>query len=182
MAGHGEILMQVLDDGIHPEFEMLAIDKGPGMQDVDACLRDGYSTGGTAGQGLGAVARLSNLRPFLSAGSGYGGAISDSRDHGSRPTAGARSTLEFGAINLAVAGEIECGDTWRIADGGAQASIMVADGLGHGPLAATAAKAAATAFVKQPFDGPSLSMQGLHRAVPARGAPRPPAPSCTPLS
>ena len=165
-AGHGEILMQVLDDGIHPEFEMLAIDKGPGMQDVDACMRDGFSTGGTAGQGLGAIARLSGTFDIFSA-MGQGTVVLSriQRDQNPRPTAGARSTLEFGAINLAVAGEIECGDTWRIADAGAQASIMVADGLGHGPLAAAASKAAATAFVKQPFDGPSLSMQGLHRAV-----------------
>jgi len=165
-AGHGEILMQVLDDGIHPEFEMLAIDRGPGMQDVDACMRDGFSTGGTAGQGLGALARLSGTFDIFSA-AGQGTVVLSriQRDQNPRPTAGARSTLEFGAINLAVAGEIECGDTWRIADGGAQVGILVADGLGHGPLAAAAAQAAATAFVKQPFDGPSLSMQGLHRAV-----------------
>ena len=165
-AGHGEILMQVLDDGIHPEFEMLAIDKGPGMQDVDACMLDGFSTGGTAGQGLGAVARLSGTFDIFSAIDRGTVVLSRiQRDANPRATAGARSSLEFGAINLAVAGEIECGDTWRIADAGAQVSIMVADGLGHGPLAATAANAAASAFVKQPFDAPSLSMQGLHRAL-----------------
>jgi anti-sigma regulatory factor (Ser/Thr protein kinase) len=165
-AGHGEILMQVLDDGIQPEFEMLAIDKGPGMLDVDACMRDGFSTGGTAGQGLGAIARLSGTFDIFSA-MGQGTVVLSriQRDQHPRPTAGARSTLEFGAISLAVAGEIECGDTWRIADSGAQVGILVADGLGHGPLAAAASKAAATAFVKQPFDAPSLSMQGLHRAV-----------------
>ena len=31
--------------------------EGPGMADVAACLRDGYSTGGTSGNGLGAVQR-----------------------------------------------------------------------------------------------------------------------------
>jgi anti-sigma regulatory factor (Ser/Thr protein kinase) len=171
-AGHGEILMQVLDDGIHPEFEMLAIDKGPGMLDVDACMRDGFSTGGTAGQGLGAVSRLSGTFDIFSA-AGQGTVVLSriGRNQNSRPTGGAlatssaRPTLEFGAISLAVAGEIECGDIWRIADAGLQVGILVADGLGHGPLAATAAKAAADAFVKRPFEAPSLSMQGLHRAV-----------------
>ena len=36
-----------------------AIDHGPGMN-VDACLRDGFSTAGTAGTGLGAIRRLAH--------------------------------------------------------------------------------------------------------------------------
>ena len=40
---------------------MLALDKGPGMADVARCLRDGYSTAGSPGNGLGAVARLSSF-------------------------------------------------------------------------------------------------------------------------
>ena len=165
-AGPGEMLMQVLDDGIYPDFEMLAIDGGPGMQNVDACMRDGFSTGGTAGQGLGAVARQSGTFDIFSA-AGQGTVVLSriGRDPVPRSAPGARATLEFGAINLAVAGEFECGDTWRIADDGAQASILVADGLGHGPLAASAAAAAAAAFVKQPFEVPSLFMQGLHRSL-----------------
>jgi len=66
-AERGEILIQVLDDGMTPELELLAVDKGPGMQDVDACIRDGYSTGGTAGCGLGAVSRLSSTFDVFSA-------------------------------------------------------------------------------------------------------------------
>src|SRR5882757_855140 len=172
-AGRGEVLMQVLDDGINPELEVLAIDQGPGMQDADACLRDGYSTGGTAGQGLGAVARLSSTFDLFSiAGQGTvvlsrNGRNSDT----SRREAAARSPLELGAISVAVAGEIECGDTWRVADGGSLVSILVADGLGHGPLAATASRAAAAVFSARPFDVPSLTMQNCHRALAgSRGA------------
>ena len=58
-AGSGCVLVQILDDGVRPELEILGIDRGPGMNDVDQCMRDGYSTAGTAGQGLGAVSRLS---------------------------------------------------------------------------------------------------------------------------
>ena len=43
----------------HKAVEMLALDRGPGMADVPRCLGDGYSTGGSLGQGLGAVRRLS---------------------------------------------------------------------------------------------------------------------------
>ena len=44
-------------------------------------------------------------------------------------------------------------------------AMMVVDGLGHGPLAATAARAAAAAFFKRPFDSPSESMQHFHHAL-----------------
>ena len=72
------------------------------------------------------------------------------------------SPLELGSINLAVAGEIECGDTWRVADGGSRVSLLVADGLGHGPLAATAAQAAAQVFCARPFDAPSMTLRNCH--------------------
>src|SRR5271170_6919177 len=51
-GGGGEMLLQVLDDGVTPQIEMLAIDRGQGMQDVERCMRDGYSTSGTPGTGL----------------------------------------------------------------------------------------------------------------------------------
>jgi hypothetical protein len=39
------------------------------------------------------------------------------------------------------------------------------DGLGHGPLAATASKAAVAAISEHPFDAPSAIMRHLHRAL-----------------
>ena len=36
-AGTGELLIQALDDGIMPELEIIAIDRGPGMSDVGRC-------------------------------------------------------------------------------------------------------------------------------------------------
>jgi anti-sigma regulatory factor (Ser/Thr protein kinase) len=167
-AGSGELLMQVLDDGIAPELEVLAVDQGPGMRDLDACMRDGYSTAGTAGQGLGAVSRLADTFDAYSI-EGKGtvvlARVARNRGPGLQARPGDGWTLEFGAINLAVAGEIECGDTWRVANRGPRSSLLVADGLGHGPLAATAAQAAATAFAASPFDDPSTMMHTLHLAL-----------------
>src|ERR1700722_18648979 len=167
-AGSGELLLQVLEGGMTPELEVLAIDRGPGMRDIDACMRDGYSSRGTAGQGLGAVSRLSSTFDVHTA-EGKGtvvlARIARKRDRGQQSPP---RPLEIGAINLAVSGEIECGDTWRAADDGSRVSLLVADGLGQGPLAATAAQAAATAFVAHPFDEPSALMQSLHQA-PAGG-------------
>lgn len=168
----GEMLLQVLNDGLTPQLEMLAIDRGRGMQNVDQCLRDGHSTGGTAGTGLGAVSRLSTTFDIFSV-PGEGTVVLsrlEPKSVESAPNFGA-GRLQFGAISVALAGEIECGDTWRIADRGTLLSVMVADGLGHGPLAATAARAGAQAFADRPFDEPSLVLQSLHRSLAAtRGA------------
>ncbi len=57
-APGGEILLRSLKHGDTVGVEIMAIDRGPGM-DVAHCLEDGNSSGGTAGQGLGAVQRLS---------------------------------------------------------------------------------------------------------------------------
>ena len=48
------------NDGNDVSVELLAVDRGPGMH-VETCMRDGYSTSGTAGTGLGAISRLSSL-------------------------------------------------------------------------------------------------------------------------
>jgi anti-sigma regulatory factor (Ser/Thr protein kinase) len=164
-AGRGELLLQAIGDGQSVTIEMVAIDRGPGMS-VERCMRDGYSTGGTAGTGLGAISRLSTLFDVYSA---DGGTVAVSRVAKQAALGSARpaamAAREFGAISIAVQGETECGDIWRIASREGSTAILVADGLGHGPLAATAAAAAAAAFDKQPFDSPAESMQHLHKAL-----------------
>jgi anti-sigma regulatory factor (Ser/Thr protein kinase) len=170
-AGAGELLLQTLGHG-GLELELIAIDRGPGMSDVERCLRDGYSTGGTAGNGLGAVSRLSSTFDLYSL-PGRGTVVL-SRVAREATTAapaapagqtGSSLPLEFGAICIAVKGESECGDAWSLVWGDDSAALLVADGLGHGPLAAAAARAATAAFVAQPFDAPARAMQRLHLAL-----------------
>lgn len=163
-GGGGEMLLQVLDDGFAPHVEVLAIDSGVGMQDVERCLRDGYSTAGTAGTGLGAVRRLSALFDIFSAAGRGTVAVSRVGRKSDAPTASAAS-LEYGAVCVALEGEVECGDTWRLADGGAQLAMFVADGLGHGALAATAAVAAAEVFADRPFEEPARGLEAAHRKL-----------------
>jgi anti-sigma regulatory factor (Ser/Thr protein kinase) len=168
----GEMLLQMLEDGVTPQFEIMAIDRGPGMHDVAQCLRDGYSTSGTAGTGLGAASRLSTAFDLFSE-PGKGSVVLSrvtrrldavSRSAPAVPTASA-GHLEFGAVCVPLAGESECGDSWRIADDGARVSLLVADGLGHGALAASASRSAAEAFEEGPFDDPVAVLQNVHRRV-----------------
>lgn len=163
-GGGGEMLLQVLDDGLAPQVEMTAIDRGEGMRDVGLCLRDGYSTSGTSGTGLGAVQRFSALFDLFSA-AGKGTVVVSRIRRKADATRSAASRLELGAVCQALAGETECGDTWRLADGGASLAVLVADGLGHGALAAAAAQAAAEAFAKHPFAEPDSGLQSLHRSL-----------------
>ena len=60
-AKEGQIVIQGVLRGAHAGIEVLVLDKGPGMRDVDRCLEDGYSTSGSPGTGLGAMRRLSSL-------------------------------------------------------------------------------------------------------------------------
>src|SRR5215472_16425800 len=59
-AGGGHIVAARYDDGEGAGLELLALDHGNGMADVDRCMDDGYSTAGSPGNGLGAIARLAD--------------------------------------------------------------------------------------------------------------------------
>lgn len=178
-GGGGVMLLQLLEEGAMPLLEMVAIDRGPGMRDAAECMRDGYSTAGTPGTGLGAASRLSAAFDLFSAPDK--GTVVLSRV-ARKPEAGARSAgasarqpigggLEYGVICIPLAGETACGDAWRIAEGEAKVALLVADGLGHGPLAAAASRTATETFEDRPLDEPVSMMQNLNqRLTGGRGA------------
>src|SRR3954470_24532781 len=58
-GGGGEVVLRPIANS-RSGVEALIIDKGPGIADVERALRDGYSTAGTPGTGLGAVARIAD--------------------------------------------------------------------------------------------------------------------------
>ena len=131
------------------QLEVIAIDSGPGMADVARCLRDGYSSGGTPGTGLGAVQRLStDFSVFSSPGKGTVILSRTWVPSASAPAARSfRARFAHAAICLAAPGETISGDAWDIRlDGDGKAAVIVADGLGHGPVAAEAAAEALKAF------------------------------------
>lgn len=160
-AREGRLLARPRRDGPLPMLELLAVDAGPGMADVERCLRDGYSTAGTAGEGLGAVRRLSQEFDILSVEGGGTVVLSRIRAPGPVP----RTPLRLGAVCLPMPGETESGDGWAWrpeADGG---TLLVFDGLGHGEAAAEAAARACGAFLDSTVQEPAEALQALHRAV-----------------
>ena len=57
-AGHGEVRIKALHCCGKQGVEVLAVDHGPGIADIDKALTDNYSTGGTLGLGLPSVKRI----------------------------------------------------------------------------------------------------------------------------
>lgn len=131
-AGGGRMLLNRQGDSV----ELLSLDQGPGM-DLARALQDGYSTGGSAGNGLGAVRRVADR--FSAYSEPQRGAVIAARfePHGGagQPVSG----LRVAGIALAAPGEVVSGDSWGVRTCGDQVQAMVADGLGHGPDAAAAA-------------------------------------------
>lgn len=155
-AGGGRMLLGVQGGGL----VLLALDGGPGMRDVAACMADGYSTAGTPGNGLGAVRRLS---------AGFGVASWPQRGTAVQayvgPPGDADAASATAAIVVPKPGEVACGDGWAVHDGSGYRTVMVVDGLGHGTEAAIVAREAASLFNKHRSQLPAELLQTLHQGL-----------------
>ena len=59
-AGGGEVRVESLNDGYRRGLRLTFEDKGPGIADIAVAMRDGFTSGGGLGLGLGGAKRLSN--------------------------------------------------------------------------------------------------------------------------
>jgi serine/threonine-protein kinase RsbT len=57
-AGEGEVTLRVRDEGGRRGIEVLAVDEGPGIADVELAMQDGFTTGNGLGLGLPGTRRL----------------------------------------------------------------------------------------------------------------------------
>ena len=168
-GGGGELLVGSFEDRTGTGIELIALDKGPGMADVDLSSRDGHSTAGSPGTGLGAIRRGSHASDIYAV-PGHGTAILARLMIG-QPGRKALVPPDHGAVCLPMHGEEACGDAWCRQDFADGLVLMVADGLGHGPFAAEASHAAAASFTRSFESTPSQSLALMHAALrPTRGA------------
>ena len=142
-GGSGRVLLRGLRDG-GSGVELVSIDSGPGF-DVGASLRDGLSTSGTRGVGLGAVQRTSDTFDVWSA-PGRGSVLVSRILTRPPPAQPPGIQVSLGAICVPISGEPVAGDRWAIQRAGGRLRIIVVDGLGHGTPAAVAARTAVQAF------------------------------------
>jgi anti-sigma regulatory factor (Ser/Thr protein kinase) len=148
---------------IEPEgLEILVVDKGPGMEDVDRCMVDGFSTAGSPGTGLGALSRMSDRFEIYSQ-PGQGTAVMcHFRRKGTRRT---NSQVVVGAICVPAQNESVCGDNWALRQEQGRTVLLVADGLGHGTFAGEAAAQAVKTFEKSAGLSPEALVLRLHGSL-----------------
>ena len=158
--------------GAEPGVELFYWDKGPGIHDLSAAVRDGVSTGGSLGTGLGAVRRLmdefdvystvratsplSRLPPARR--TTHGTALLGrkwvattrlaSRAHGA-------TARRIGVWSRPHPDELRNGDAYFVRRRGRRMLCAVVDGLGHGSGAHEAARVALEALAEwrgEPLD------------------------------
>lgn len=155
-AGKGDlVLVPVVHESV-PALAVLALDRGPGIPDIERCMRDGYSTGGSPGTGLGAIRRQSEALEVYAPRNKGTALYALFRARTARPTSPVDPLpVTVGALRMVYPGETVCGDAWameRTPDG---VAILVSDGLGHGLAAADASQAAVKLFRRNPAADPA---------------------------
>lgn len=161
-AGRGRLLLRALQCDGTAGIEVIALDNGPGINDVAASLRDGHSTQGTMGSGLGALSRLSHdFQIFTQPGKGTALRV----EVWSKPLTQRPQLFEYGGLCLAKPGEPVSGDGWEARAYRDQLTVLLADGLGHGVDAHLASRAAADVLRARPQDEALALIEACHAAL-----------------
>jgi anti-sigma regulatory factor (Ser/Thr protein kinase) len=159
-ATAGELHVSTVTEEAGKRIDCLSIDRGPGIAELHQCMEDGYSTGGTPGNGLGAVKRLST--EFDAYTSQPAGTVIFARIQTPAARNGHVPAFTWGVVRRPAPYETMCGDSWRLSERDGEMSLMIVDGLGHGPLAAEAADAATEAFDQAPFEPLTTLLNTAH--------------------
>ena len=164
-ARRGVVVVSWFEEGGAAGIQLLAADHGPGFTNFQQSARDGYSTGGSLGIGLGTIMRTADMFEMYSLES-MGSAFLSRITCGSVKPKTAAGKLLVGSRSLPKLGQQECGDSWGFKKAGRWQRVCVVDGLGHGPLAARAAMEAVRVFKTCPeADSPSEILQKVHAAL-----------------
>jgi len=162
-AGSGQLFVGT-NAGNATGLQIVAMDRGRGIHDIPSSLRDGVSSAGTAGNGLGAIKRLAttfDLYSIVGAGTVVTAGFYAN---------GVTAPLVAG-ISVPIPGETMCGDAWAAWSAGELTSVFVSDGLGHGRDAAAASAAAVAAFLRNAERSAEDVIGAVHEALKStRGA------------
>lgn len=169
-GGGGELLVAGYDDALGRRLDLTALDKGPGLADLASCLRDGFSTGGSPGNGLGAVTRQADAFDIFTRVGGGTAIVARVQPRPQQARDGVAGVAVAG-VCLSKTGETVCGDDWAFTVDGVRCTVVLADGLGHGPLAAAASGLAMETFARVRDRDPADITRSVHDALRAtRGA------------
>ncbi|MFC7515842.1 ATP-binding protein [Herbaspirillum sp. GCM10030257] len=161
-AVRGEIMLRTISENADYGIEVIAVDSGPGIENLKSSMQDGVSTTGTYGVGLGAISRLADEFDLYSVpGSGTVlwmqlWAVTSTK---------LQSEWDIGVVCLPIASEEESGDDWASVSMTNSLTVMVADGLGHGSEAARASRAAVDVLLQSADAYPASILSQAHDAL-----------------
>lgn len=163
-AGRGHLLLQPLRQNGTFGLRVTGVDKGPGIADVTRALEDGQSTTSTIGGGLGAIKRISDaFNIYTAPGSGT---IIAAEFWSSKPkSALSAPAIEVACVSEPIRGEETNGDGWGVSISADAVLLMVVDGLGHGTLAADAAREAERILSTRNWTSLNQLLQETHLAL-----------------
>lgn len=163
-AVQGQLLVGSYEDPTGAGVEIVSLDKGPGMADLQSSLRDGYSTAGSPGTGLGAVWRQADavdVVSHLELGTAILARLSRHKVKARAPGSGA----PWGAVGVPYPGEEVSGDAYCVREHAGRRTLLMVDGLGHGRAAAEAANEAVRLFRAYEQEEPARIVQALHAGM-----------------
>ncbi len=162
-ASNGELLVKPIYDTDNASLELISVDSGPGMPDPNRMMIDGVSTGGSLGQGLGAIQRLANEFQLYS-----------HPDHGTvvlvrlhqkvKPPVTKSSPADIRFINVPKAGQTVCGDACYSKVTSSFLTVFLGDGLGHGVPAQMAVEQAIKTLEQTADHSPANLLDAIHKA------------------
>lgn len=151
-ADHGQLHLRACgNQGV----EIIAVDRGQGF-DLDSCLVDGFSTSGTQGIGMGAISRLAQVFDVYA---DARGTVMLARLY---PRASGTQDMRYGVSQHSLHDDPACGDAWHLAIEPGRFSVMMIDGLGHGPEAERAARDGEQVFARSAFLEATVLMADMH--------------------
>lgn len=164
-AERGEVWLSTLAaHGTAYGLDIVALDRGPGIANFDAAAKDGFSTGGSLGIGLGTMRRTATFFDDYTV-PGLGTAVM-LRLHERKVALPADDGFAVASRMTPIRGEIVSGDSWSCVRFDQSLAVAVVDGLGHGPKAAGAARAAIESFHRSVRDvGPARAIELAHQAL-----------------
>ena len=141
-------------------IEVISIDEGPYIEQLKEALKDGFSTQGTLGIGLGSVKRLSDKFDYYSVKDMGNVFIAQKYTDKLKPAASTHKNFDF--LCAPVEGVHECGDDIAIdmlTESGMR--LMMTDGMGHGERAQDSCTLAREVF----FQHPEMSLKEVIKTI-----------------
>jgi anti-sigma regulatory factor (Ser/Thr protein kinase) len=162
-ARAGVLVVRAVRGSDRAVVEIVAVDSGPGIANLVRASQDGESSTGTLGVGLGAVARLADVYEMQSeVGTGT---VTTARFHPvHRPDGGLPPEATAG-LTRPIGGEEVCGDAYAVRRSADRIRLMMCDGSGHGPLAASASAAAVRIFCEHDTGSPEDLVGRIHAGL-----------------